>query len=142
MTRTKKALLGIGVTTGAMVIGLFCYDRWQRWEYRRYGGYEAAGIAPIAGAELISYDFQSSDLLPDYSAFWVYKLPRGYYEKLYKDCSAMHFRAGVYIQKGDEGSEYISPGAPSCYMHVELHRESITAQFSGDKLIVMDDYGL
>ena len=139
MGRGRKIMLGIA---GVFVAGMlsFCsYNAWAEWQYKRYGGYEAAGIEPIPGAELVSFKYESAGFLPDYGATWVYKIPTSYTEKLYKDCAAMHYKTGVVIGLEKDGTERIDPKMPGCHYEPGYHREIISVEFSGDQLTIRDD---
>lgn len=142
MTRTRKIVLSIGGTLLVLVIGVYCHDLWADWHYKRYGGYEAAGIEPIPGAELVSFKYESSGFLPDYDATWIYKIPSSYTDRLYKDCSAMHYEPGVFKEYGKDGKELIGPKKLGCHTGVELPHEIISVEFSGDQLTVQDTYGI
>src|SRR5580698_2108527 len=109
MTRTRKIMAVIGGTLLTMVLGFCSYDSWLDGHYKRYGGYEAAGIEPIPGAELVSFKYEAPGFIPDYDATWVYKIPSSYTDKLYKDCSAMHYKTGVVIGYEDDGTEKLDP---------------------------------
>lgn len=142
MTRTRKIVLSIAGTLLVLVMVVYCHDLWAGWHYKQYGGYEAAGIEPIPGAELVSFKYEAPGFIPDYDATWIYKIPSSYTDKLYKDCSAMRYEAGAFKEYGNDGKELIGPKKPGCHNRVDSHREVITVEFSGDQLIVQDIYGL
>jgi hypothetical protein len=133
-------MLSIGGTVVAIGIGLYGYDSWAGWHYRRYGGFETIGIDPIPGAELVSFSYDPPHFLPDYDATWVYKVPSSYTEKLYKDCSVLHYKTGVVIGYEKDGSERIDPKVPGCHHELEFHGEFISVQFSGELLTIKDIY--
>lgn len=138
MTLTRKIVLSIAGTLLTVVLGFCGYSSWTEWQYKRYGGYAAAGIEPIPGAELIFYKDESSGFLPDYDTTWIYKIPASYTDKLYKDCSAMHYKTGTFIAHEKDGTDRIDPRKPGCYIFIEVHSEFISIQFSGDQLTVED----
>jgi hypothetical protein len=141
MTRTRKVVLTIIGILFVAVAGFCGISAWQDWQYKQYGGYGAAGIDPISGAELISFEDEYSGFLPDYDTIWVYKIPSSYTDKLYKDCSAMHYKTGTLIGIEYEGPERLDPKKPGCHIFRKRHRGWVWIQFSGDELTVHDSFG-
>jgi hypothetical protein len=140
MTRTRKIMFAIGGALLTMVLGFCSYNSWAEWHYKQYGGFEAAGIDPIPGAELIFYKDEPNGFLPDYETTWIYKIPSSYTDNLYKDCSVMHYKTGVVIGYEKDGTERIDPKMPGCHNEPGFHRDITTVQFSGDQLTIDDSY--
>jgi len=138
MTRTRKIMLSIAGTLLVFVMVVYCHDLWADWHYKRYGGFETAGIEPIPGAELTYFKYDPNGFLPDYEAKWIYKIPSSYTGKLYKDCSAIHYKAGVVIGYEKDGTEKIDPKTPGCHNESGLHGETISIEFAGDQLTIDD----
>lgn len=138
MGRVRKVMLTIAGSILALVIGDFCYDTWADWQYKYHGAWEAAGIEPIPGAELVSYKYDPNGFLPDFDTTWTYRVPATYTDKLYKDCSAMHYKTGVVIGYENDGTERIDPKASGCHNEPGNEREIISIQFSGDQLTIQD----
>lgn len=142
MTRTRKIGLSIVGTILIVGIGVCAHDSWAEWHHKQYGGFEAAGIDSIPGAELISYKYEAPGFIPDHDATWVYKIPAGYTDKLYRDCAAMHYETGPFTGHQKGGTESTRPMTPGCHARVERHRGFVTIEFSGERLTVHDIYGL
>src|SRR5882724_6059783 len=139
VTRNKKisiALISIVALLGCVVAADWLWDDWTSKGY----GYVEAGIEPVSGAKLIYIKFEKhSDILPDGETSWVYQLPSTYYEDLYKDCSKIGYKTGIYMDRiYTEADRYIERDKPGCYLYKEDKHEVVVAQFSGDKLIVED----
>jgi hypothetical protein len=109
------------------------------------GPFAYAGIGPIPGAEVISH---ASHRRPPAGSVetWVLEIPKGYYEKLYKDCSAIGYLQGPYlnpatgdISAGTGIDGYLDRNAPSCYSAVGDHFTVTVSEFRGNKLIVLFD---
>ena len=142
MTRAKK--IALGLLAGIVVIPCcwFAADwAWYTWSARDYG-YELAGIKPVSGARLLLHRYEPSDgFLPDGETSWVYQMPKGYLDDLYKDCSKHMYKQGVLVDKVYvEADRYIDRNGPGCYLHKEDQHNNVTIQFSDDKLIVEDIY--
>ena len=74
MGRGRKTILIVASALLICTLGFCGYNAWAEWHYKYYGGFETAGIEPIPGAELISYNYESGGFLPDYDARWVYRM--------------------------------------------------------------------
>ena len=106
------------------------------------GPFVYAGIDPIAGAEEIYHGTRRRPPMGTEET-WVLKIPKDYYEKLYKDCGSIGFYPGPYLNPaaGDSSAytgidEYIDNKAPSCYYAEGNHITITIAEFNGDKFIV------
>lgn len=141
MKRAGKIILSIISALLVIVAGVLAYDLWTEWHYKNYGGYAAAGIEPIPGAELTYYR-DDSNILGNYDTTWIYKVPPSYTDKLYKDCSAIRYKTGVLLGYESDGRERIDPKRRGCHLQIDPYRsEMITAEFSGDQLTVEDNFG-
>lgn len=121
-------VLGLGVGAGAL------------WHLRQaeLAGFAAAHIAPISGAENLINDYSRQSSMGGV-AFWVYQLPPSYANELYKDCSRIGYKPGVFADKGigvPDFEPYMKPGAHGCYMEWAESDVDNMAQFTGDKLLV------
>ena len=141
MTLKKKLFIAFIAAIALLCVGVAADWLWYDWSSRDYG-YVEAGIEPVSGAKLIYMKFERhSDILPDGEASWVYQLPAAYYEGVYKDCSKIGYKTGIYIDAiNTEADRYIERDKPGCYLHEEDKHDVVVAQFSGDKLIVEDTY--
>jgi hypothetical protein len=139
----QKPARKIAMTIGSIAFGIaaigIAYVSWAEWHFKQYGGYAVADLDPIPGAELISYESESSLPLPDYDTTWTYRVPASYTDKLYKDCAAMHYETGA-LGYGEDGTERIDPKKPGCHTKIELHHEIIMVRFVGDRLTIEDSY--
>ena len=141
MGRVRKVVLTVVGLLLALVIVVVCHDTWADWQYKHHGGWEAAGMEPIPGAELVFYKYEPNGFLSDFETTWTYKLPTGYTEKIYRNCSAMHYKTGALLGYEKDGTENIDPKIPGCRHDLWLSHEVISIQFAGDQLTIQDIYG-
>lgn len=105
-----------------------------------------AAIDPVPGAERI-FHYVRHHNLTGATEVWVFKIPREYYEKLYKDCSTIKYSKGPYLQvihddaiAGTGAEKYLDPKAPSCYDAGGDHFNTYISEFRGDKLVIFYDH--
>lgn len=142
---TKKIFISIALVTalGAVIWMSYYYFSYKRGIER--GGFEVAGIQPIAGAKMLSVNFPNSSMMGG-TTIWVYRLPAGYAPALYKDCSRIGFKQGTYRDHNDgdyDVNHYImvKPGDVGCYLEKFTKKDGeVTAQFVRDELYVYDVY--
>ena len=142
---TKRIFIPIVVmiALGAIICAGYYYFSYQRGIER--GGYEVAGIEPIAGAKMLSVNFPNSSMFGG-TTIWVYQLPAGYSPSLYKDCSRIGYKQGTYRDHNDgdyDVTHYIpvKPGDAGCYREKFTEKDGdVTAQFVRDELYVYDVY--
>lgn len=141
----KRVFISIVVVIalGAVICIGYVYLSYRR-EIER-GGYEVAGLQPMAGAKMLSVNFPDSSMMGG-TTVWVYQLPAGYTPALYKDCARIGYKQGTYRDHNDgdyEVNRYIAvkPGDVGCYLEKFTEKDGdVTAQFVRDELYVYDVY--
>ena len=145
MTRMKKFIYGF------VTIYLVSVTAWIVFLYQLFnpGPYAYAAIDPIPGAEVIYHHVRYRNALGGATEVWVLQVPKEYYEKLYKDCAAIHYLPGPYLNPANQDvsvgtgvEKYLDPKAPSCHDADGDHLATYISEFRGDKLIVYFDHGL
>lgn len=142
LSPTKKFVY---VFLGVYGIGLVCWI-WFVHGLLNPGPFVYAGIDPVPGAKEIFHSVTRPQATHARTEVWVFQIPREYYEKLYKDCTAIHYLPGPYLNPanrdvivGTGAEKYIDPNSASCYDAGGDHFYTYVAEFNGDKLIVFHD---
>lgn len=136
--RTREAL---GVTALVLVLAVGLPIAWGLFSYHKQaelGGYHYAGIQPVPGATVVSMEYIDQTMFGG-TTLWVYKLPEGYTEAFYKDCSRIGYQQGTYLSAGGSYpnvDRYVKANEPGCYLTRFTKDGDILAQFVGNQLIV------
>lgn len=140
--RTKKVLGWVGAILVLLVGGPLVWDFYSYEKQIDLGGYRLAGIQPVPGATVASMQHINETMFGG-TTIWVYKLPAGYAEAFYKNCSRIGYQQGTYLSAGGSYptiDHLIKANEPGCYLTKFTKDGDIIAQFVGDELIVQDMY--